>query len=254
MKWVWLLAMLMVPALVHAQCSNTNYGAGFTCVQSTVPSANGTGNLQNAALATFPANTTPGDGVLILGHMCSSLACTSMTPIANVTVTDDANDSGWQPCSSNASTANGVRFWYCWWLPVVGNAKVFTMHAVGSVGATTWAVEFSGGCNTTNCIDTNGPAFTCTGPCGVPITTQSTNVFVAALGYGGGTVLTVATGWRTAGTSVAAGSGIANSQTASGTVTPPPGWTNSGTTIQALAVGIKTFQIPPVTVPTLPVY
>lgn len=262
MKYGWLvLSILLVPVLGRAQgtCTNLALGGGFTCVQAPNPVANGATVPNNIALLSFAANTTPGNGVLIFGYLCTANPCASTpNPPASVTVTDDAvpADTGWQPCTNNGSSGNGVRFWYCWWLPAVGSAKTFTMHANASYNAALWIAEISGACNTTNCIDNDVPAVFCLGPCGAPVTTQYTNDLVAGAGFLAGTVLATTAPWKVMACTLVM-CGIGNLEAAAAPYQPyTPTFTNA-VMLQALSVAIKSRSasvISQVTVPTMPVF
>lgn len=255
MKYCLLMAVLLMPVSLWSQCNNTAYGGGFTCVQSPIVTQNGTAGFATTVISTFAANTTPGNGVLIYGYFCTSNPCANNgAPPTNVTITDDAvpPDTGFQPCANNGSIAY-VRYFYCWWLPSVGSAKVFTMH-VNGYSSGLWVAEIAGGCNTTACIGTDVPVVYCMGPCGSQIVTTFTNVLVTAFGYSAGIVLTHATGWNNISTPVNAGAGIGNFQAVPGPFTP--GFTNA-VMLQTLSCSIKsrtnsaTTQI---TVPAMPVY
>lgn len=255
--WLFVL-ILFVPVLGRAQatCSNVNMGGGITCVQAPTPISNGVTGPSAAVGLSFTANTTPGNGVLVFGNLCTANPCaTTPPPPASVTVTNDANDTGWQPCLNNGSTGNGLRYWYCWWLPVVGTAKVFTMHAANSYGATLWIGEFSGACNTTSCIDQDVPTAYCLGPCGAPVTTVYTNDLVMGAGYFAGTTLTTTAPWKVV---ACAGNicGIGNFEAVAAPYAPyTPTYTNA-VMLQALSVAIKsrTSVTSQVIVPTLPVF
>lgn len=250
MKYYLLIAALLMPASLWSQCANTAYG-NFTCVQSPIAVINGP-TFAVQVTVDFAANTTPGNGVLIYGSLCTANPCanTGAAP-TNVTVTDDANDTGFQPCANNGSIPF-VRYWYCWWLPTVGSAKAFTLH-VNAYGQSLWIAEIAGGCNTSACIGTDVPAVYCMGPCGPQIVTTYTNVLVTAFGYSAGTFLTTAAGWKTF-SNAGAGTGIGNFQASPGPYTP--GFTNA-VMLQALAVSIKSRSnsvATQITVPSMPVY
>lgn len=257
-KWGLLFILLGVASSAGAQCANTSYGGGFTCVQMIGPSAGAPGTGVSILTVTLPANSTAGNGIIAVGSYCTTANCVSSTgPLAGISVTDGANDTGWQPCHLNGSSANSVRFWYCWWLPRVGTTTTFSIHAPPpyAYGLALWVAEIAGGCTTTMCIDSEATPVLCAGgsPCGVPITTVDTNIFVVGFGLLAGTSLTAAPGWKNIGGCAGAGCPIAALATVPGVYAPT--WTTTSTP-QMLAVGIESPNSvqPGISVPTLPVY
>lgn len=250
-KYCLLLLVVLTPSTLLAQCANTAYGGGFTCVQSPNAVQNGATTPLNVVSVSFAAATTPGNGVLIFGHLCTANPCANTGTPVNISVTDNVNDAGFQPCTNNGSNAY-VRYFYCWWLPVVGSATTFTLHANASYGAGIWVAEFSGGCNTSACIGTDVPVVYCMGPCGAQIVTNFTNVLVTGFAMVGGTLLTPQTAnWKNIST-IGAGSGIGNFQPTPGPYVPT--WTNA-TMFNALAVSIKSRTnsiYTQITVPSMP--
>lgn len=248
-----LLLFILLPGSLWAQCANTAYGS-FTCVQSLTPVTGSATVASNTLPASFTATATAGNGVMIFGAFCTANPCNSTTsPPASITVTDDVGDMGFQPCANNGSSGNGVRYWYCWWLPSVGAAKTFTLHANAVYSPILWIAEIAGGCNTNACIGVDVPSILCMGPCGAQITTNFTNVLVIGYGYSAGVLLTPAAGWRALASGIP-GNIVAAFQAVPGPYTPS--WTNA-VMLQAMAVSIKsrsnsaTTQI---TVPAMPVF
>ena len=251
----WLIIAVLLPVSLRAQCAHSDYTTGFTCVQSAIPANSGTAAAVTAENFVFPANTTVGNGVLVIGNFCTANPCNAIVPPpspANVTLTDGAGDTGWQPCSHNGSTGNNVRYWYCWWLPVAGSTTTFTMHSPNNMwGATVWAVEFSGACSTANCIDADTTAIVCGNPCQAPITTQSPNALVIGFGFIANTPLAPAAGWRNI-VSGNNGNGIATVESVPETYTPT--WTTTTSTAQVISCAIKPLAPFITNVPTMPVF
>lgn len=246
-----LFLFLLLPGSLFAQCANTVYG-NFTCVQSPNAVQNSATVASNTVVLSFAAPATAGNGVVLFGSFCTGNPCTATGTVpVNITVTDNVNDTGFQACKNNGSIPY-VRYWYCWWLPSVGAATTFTMHANASFSGTLWMAEIAGGCNTNACIGTDVPATYCMGPCGPQIITVYTNAFVIGMGYAAGTLLNSAAGWSVL-SRTTAGDGIASFQPTTGPYTPT--WTNT-IMLQGLAVSIKSRTgsvSTQITVPTMPV-
>ena len=70
MRKLILIALLSLP--IWAQCSNTSYGNGFTCIQQK-GSANGSST--TSQVATLSSTPTAGQQALVFGTFCGNSSC-----------------------------------------------------------------------------------------------------------------------------------------------------------------------------------
>lgn len=126
------LAILMFVCIgVWAQCSNTSYGNGFTCVKQAGTINAGSGS---SATATFGSNTTATNQVLLIAFVCGNSGCSGDTSGITISFSNGASDS----CTAMPGGATVFGDASSRWK---GHACLFTSTSA----TTTYTVSTSGG-------------------------------------------------------------------------------------------------------------
>lgn len=126
------LAILMFVCIsALAQCSNTSYGNGFTCIKQAGTINAGAGG---TATATFGSSTVATHQVLVIGFVCANSSCNGDTSGITLTFSNGASDS----CTAMPGGATVFGDASSRWK---GHACLFTSTSA----TTTYTVTASGG-------------------------------------------------------------------------------------------------------------
>ena len=126
------LAILMFACIAAcAQCSNTSYGNGFTCVKQAGTINAGSGS---SATATFGSNTTATNQVLLIAFVCGNSSCNGDTSGITISFSNGASDSCTAMPGGATTFGDGSNRWK-------GHACLFTSTSA----TTTYTVSTSGG-------------------------------------------------------------------------------------------------------------
>ena len=126
-----LLLLCIFSAATWAQCSNTSYSNGFTCVKSIGLIQGGAGS---TATATFGSNTSAGNQVLLVGFVCGNSSCNADTSGITLTFSNGASDSCTAMTGGATVFGDGSSRWKA-------HACLFTSTSA----TTTYTVTASGG-------------------------------------------------------------------------------------------------------------
>lgn len=110
-----------------AQCSNTSYGNGFTCVQY--------GNASNAgagatSTVTLTGNTTTGNTVVVFSSVCGNLSCTAGLSSMSLDVSNGASDSKAE-IPGSPSVVGDIFKKSAWVFSSVSATSTFTVSVTG---------------------------------------------------------------------------------------------------------------------------
>jgi len=226
-KFLLLLPLLFITQAAHAACSNTSFGAGWTCIQQAGNFNAGSGN---SVTATFGATVTAGRPVSVLILLCNDVSCsTQFTHV--ITITGTARSSCTQdPIGVPYSSTNRERTAF---LCVGAAGTTIIATSDGSGGNTPFyltavVAEWTGGL-TASPFDGNGVIAGGTGTTATATKTVNltTDLFICAADNANSATFTVGSGFTQVGQNNAstfheAKTGVSGSQ--SGTAT----WTGSG--------------------------
>lgn len=221
------LLLCTIPA--HAQCSNTSYSNGWTCVQQAGNFNAGSGN---SVTATFGANVTAGNPVTVLVLLCNNAACSTVFGHV-LTVTGTARSACTQdPAGAPYSSTNRERSAFVC-TGAAGTTIIVTSD--GSGGNTPFyltavVAEWTGG-TTASPFDGNGQIAGGTGTtASVTMTVNSTaNLFICAADNASSATFTPGSGFLQVGQNNAstfheAKTGVSGSQSGTATWTGSAAW------------------------------
>lgn len=152
-----------------AQCSNTSYGNGFTCVQQ-VGTRNNNGSASSPLTATLGANTVSGHQVEALLFFCTTSGCVGgATP--TITFTDGASDAVSVPTTA-CSSVNSQYSFCAAIFPNVSATNTVSASWTGTISyPALYISEWTGGA-TSNPFD--GDAIYCGASSGTSLTCSKT--------------------------------------------------------------------------------
>lgn len=128
-KLLLLTALLSLPT--WAQCSNTSYGNGFTCIKAAGTANGGAGG---TSTATFGSATVATHQVVLIGFVCGNSSCNGDTSGITLSFSNGASDSCTTMTGGATTFGDGSNRWKA-------HACVFTSTSA----TTTYTVTATGG-------------------------------------------------------------------------------------------------------------
>ncbi len=232
---------------LFAQCSNTSYGNGFTCIQQTGAANGGTGSTRSI---TFSSPTTAGNEVVVFASVCADAGCTSTNASGiTLTVANGAGDTAIQATNApflltdgqNGSTT-AVKY-TAWVFTNVSATTTFTVTATGGTPnfLALYASEWTGISDTSpwdGGAGTQSPNGTQTSATvNIASTTNATDLILGYIGNWSGANITPGSGFTEIGEPLPGQQHQAKSVTTAGAQSCT--WTMGSTAWQAACVALK---------------
>ncbi len=156
-----LILLCLFSAAAWAQCSNTDYGNGFTCIQQKGTANGGSASSQVTTLSSTP---TAGQQALVFGTYCGNSGCGGGNAASiTATLANGAGDSCTihpsAPWSINQGSAGDAKL-YAWFCPNISANTTYTMTTSTTSWYPTLYVSIWSGVATSSFWDVGGSTAT----------------------------------------------------------------------------------------------